>query len=244
MLAKTDIILDSGENELSYLMGSSFHGALMKMLDTDYISKLHESQLHPYTQHLELDTNGTWHWIITVLNDEAAENIIHYGVMQKDEIYLNKHKFKVNLSEKNYTELSDSEIDRYYNFDKAKRNIILQFVTPTAFKQKGKYINYPDLRLLFLSFMKKFSSARREEMPKEETLNWLIKDIAITDYALSSTYFSLEGIKIPAFMGNISLKFEGPLLQANLGQMLAHFSSYSGVGIKTAMGMGAVKIIK
>lgn len=53
MPSRLDMTL-SGAEQLNYQMASLFHGALMEMLPEAYVAELHESMLHPYTQHLEM----------------------------------------------------------------------------------------------------------------------------------------------------------------------------------------------
>ncbi len=243
MLAKLDIKLDSGENLLSYLMSSSFHGALMKMLPGDYADELHESALHPYTQHLEEDNEGGWHWVITALNQETTEKLIQENVMREKEIYLDKHDFSVQLLEKKYTEVSEDALDRYFYRKEAERSLTIRFLTPTAFKQRKRYVNYPDLRLIYGSLLKKYAAARQEEMA-EELLEQLVSATSISRYSLHSTWFSLENVQVPAFAGSMTLRLDGTPMQANLAQLLFFFGSYSGIGIKASIGMGAIAVGK
>lgn len=63
-------------------------------------------------------------------------------------------------------------------------------------------------------------------------------------YDLKSTTFSLEGVKIPSFIGKITIKITGTQTMANFAHMLFEFGEYAGVGIKTALGMGYVKMLK
>jgi len=62
-------------------------------------------------------------------------------------------------------------------------------------------------------------------------------------YDLKSVSFSLEGVKIPSFIGKITIKLHGTDTMANFVNMLFEFGEYSGVGIKTSLGMGYMKII-
>lgn len=62
----------------------------------------------------------------------------------------------------------------------------------------------------------------------------------VTQYNLSMKYFSLEGTKIPAFQGNFSFKTDKNQTVRQILSLLATFAPYAGVGIKTAIGMGAV----
>ena len=45
-------------------------------------------------------------------------------------------------------------------------------------------------------------------------------------------------------MGRITLKITGPQQFVNLMHLLIRIGEYAGIGIKTAMGMGAVEIIE
>lgn len=47
-------------------------------------------------------------------------------------------------------------------------------------------------------------------------------------------------MKIPAFIGEVIINVRGPQQLSNLANMLIEFGTYSGVGIKTGMGMGGI----
>ena len=82
-----------------------------------------------------------------------------------------------------------------------------------------------------------------ESMIDEETLEQLCENSRVICYDLKSVPFHLEGIKIPAFIGKITIKLTGTQTLANFAHLLLQFGTYSGIGIKTAIGMGAVKIL-
>ena len=60
---------------------------------------------------------------------------------------------------------------------------------------------------------------------------------------MRSTQYRIERVRIPSFIGEISIRIDGSQQLANVATMLAKFGEYSGVGIKTGMGMGAMKVI-
>ena len=66
----------------------------------------------------------------------------------------------------------------------------------------------------------------------------------IVRYDLKSVSFSLEGVRIPAFVGKITIKINGTKTMADFANMLVEFGTYSGVGIKTALGMGCIRQLK
>ena len=51
----------------------------------------------------------------------------------------------------------------------------------------------------------------------------------------------MEGITIPAYKGNITVKMKGNDTISRYARLLFSFGEYSGVGIKSAIGMGAMK---
>lgn len=230
------------DKDLSYQMASSFHGALMEQIESEYASELHSSQLHPYTQHLE-KREDEWHWVVTTLNEKAYQEIIEKKLLKLQKFRLDKHEINLQISDRRYTELSDRELA--FSFYQTCQNpyIIIRFLTPTAFKYQGKYINYPDIRYLYGNLMNKYESAHADEsMRDEDTLEQLIENSSISKYDLHSITFSLEGIRIPAFIGTMTLKIQGTQTMRNFANMLFQFGEYSGIGIKTALGMGAVRL--
>lgn len=241
MVAKLEMNLGK-RTDLSYQMSSSFHGALMELLSEEYAEQLHESRLHPYTQHLEL-RSGEWYWIVTALNEESIQKIIEETLMPVKKITLNKHQLDVEILGKTYQELSDREMTFSFYQQQASRYISIVFVTPTAFKQNGRYLNYPDIRSMYSNLMNKYDAvSQQESMKDEDTLEQLMENTTISRYELRSTVFCLEGVRIPAFLGKMTLRLSGTQTMANFANLLFQFGAYSGIGIKTALGMGAIRL--
>ena len=242
MPSRLDMTL-SGAEQLNYQMASLFHGALMEMLPEAYVAELHESMLHPYTQHLEM-RDHQWHWVVTTLNDQAKDLIIDQTLAQKNQVDIKKHELVVGIAEKKMSELTDKELSSQFYQEDAPRTISLQFLTPTAFKIDGRYVFYPDIRSIYLSLMNKYDAASKAgSMKDEDALELLCRNTSLFRYDLRSTLFSMEGVKIPSFVGKVAFRMHGAQTMTNLAQMLFRFGEYSGIGIKTALGMGAVKML-
>jgi len=93
--------------------------------------------------------------------------------------------------------------------------------------------------------MRKFSAASEEfNMYDEDTLEELVTQSEIVRYRLQTIPFPLEKTNITGFIGNICIHIKGPETMARYVRMLAKFGEFSGVGIKTGMGMGAMKYIR
>jgi CRISPR-associated endoribonuclease Cas6 len=118
-------------------------------------------------------------------------------------------------------------------------------VTPTSFKSGGEYLIYPTVRLLFQSLIKKYDAvSEATEIYTPEVLRDLEENIAVIGYRLRSTFFGVEGVKVPAFVGELTIKIGGPQQLVNLAYMLLRFGTFSGAGIKTAMGMGGLELVE
>lgn len=243
MLSKIELKLNHSE-EIVYQMSSLFHGALMEMLPEEYAEYLHVSQLHPYTQHLEF-RNGAWFWVVCCLNKKAAKIIIYDTLMGIESIFIKNRKLEIRIVEKSYSELPyKSLMDSFYD-DECSRYINIQFTSPAAFKKDGRYVFYPDIRCIFQSLMNKYDAAVSDEvMADEDTLEQLCENAQIAGYDLKSVNFSLEGVRIPSFIGKLTIKMRGTSTMVNFANMLFRFGTYSGIGIKTSLGMGSFKILK
>ena len=122
-----------------------------------------------------------------------------------------------------------------------QRRLKITFLTPTSFKQDGKYAIFPSVRLIFQSLMMKFDKASTQmEVFGKDILETFEKHVEISMYKLRSTSFHLDGTKVPAFIGDITIVVKGPVQLVNLANMLLTFGTYSGVGIKTGIGMGGI----
>lgn len=243
MLTKLEIKLSLKE-DLSYQDAPLFHGAVMEVLPEEYAAVLHQSRLHPYAQHLEKRKDG-WYWILSCLNTEAAKKILYQSILQQEYIEIKKKNLRVEFSQKQLEELSGKTLmDAFYRLDSSPY-IQIHFITPTAFKQQGRYLFYPDLRCIYQSLMNKYDASLRDEsMADEDTLEQLVQNSEIIRYDLKSTGYQMGAVQIPSFIGKITIKVSGTKTMANFANLLFRFGEYSGVGIKTSLGMGAFRIVR
>lgn len=115
--------------------------------------------------------------------------------------------------------------------------------TPTAFKRQGKYINFPDMQLIYQSLMNRYSAISEDmDMRDKETLEQLVENSEIVRYRLKTVKFPLEKVEIVGFQGEIGIYIRGTDTMARYARMLFRFGEYAGVGIKTSIGMGSIKI--
>lgn len=244
MLARLSMTLKT-ENEKYFNVNKSslLHGVIMESIDADYAEILHNEGLNPFTSTL-INNGDEWVWVVCALNKTAYERIILKlmdSSFDRFEIVHNKTIIKItckNLETKEKTDL----IKEFYN-SSSKNYISIRFITPTAFKTGGKYIFYPDLELFFKSLMNKYSQCTEDEsFFDDDTLESIMKNTSIIKYNLKSVLFSLEGVKIPGFIGIAKIKMTGAETMKRFVRMLLKFGEYSGVGIKCSLGMGRIEL--
>ena len=226
---------------LNYNMSSLMQGIIMENVSPEFAEKEHISEIRSYSQYLT-KRDGAWQWVINALTDEAKENIID-RISETKKFYIkNKDMY---LSAEN-TEIKTTSFDElfegnYYLDEKQPRYVRMNFITPAAFKSSGAYINYPTVKLLLASMINKYNALSDvTELGGSDLAEKLAENVDISNYNLRSTVFHLERVKIPAFLGNVTLRVNGSKNMISTVNMLAEFAQYSGIGIKSAIGMGAV----
>lgn len=246
MLANLQMVLETEEKTaMPYQKAIILQSILMSHINQEYAESMHASGLHPYSQSLEI-VEGKNVWNICATNEEAYHQIIN-PVMSEEfkEFFMEHDGIKVMVQEKNLTTITKSEMTEKYYFEDASRYVEIGITTPAAFKSQNKYIFYPELRLIYQSLMNKYEAASVDESLKsQELLEQLVLQTEVVQYNLRSCYYSVGKIKIPAFMGKMKLKINGPQTLVNFANLLFRFGEYSGLGIKSAMGMGNMKIIE
>ena len=238
MLSSLNIELEGKiEKSRNDLLGSLFQGFIMENIDTDYADTLHVSTLHPYSQYVTM-TEDKIIWTLNTLNAEAKEKIADkIKKMEKVNIKYKEKEYKIVSTKEKSINYKDLVKENYLK--DGSRRLKVSFLTPTSFKQDGKYVIFPTVRLIFQSLMLKFDKSSSDmEVFGKDILETFESYTEITMYKLRSTYFHLDGTKIPSFIGDITITIKGPAQLVNLANLLLKFGTYSGVGIKTGIGMG------
>ena len=99
------------------------------------------------------------------------------------------------------------------------------------------------MRLIFQSLMQKYGRlVENQPEIEEDTLDYLSEHSTITNYRLETIYFRVHGQRIPAFRGRLTFKVQGAQTLKAYVKMLLTFGEYSGLGMKTSLGMGGIKL--
>lgn len=246
MPAKLTLTLKQDSPErLNYSSSSLFQGVIMERIDPEYGCILHEQGLKPYSMNLQFTTEGIL-WDIIALSDTADSNII--TPLLKDDfqkVLLKKKNLVLHVMDKRVARHSYDELFEQNYFGERERYIKIRFMTPTAFKSDKKYQNYPTPRWIFQSLMLRYDAyAENSTVYSDELLDHYSNHVQMVSYHLRSISFALEGIWIPAFLGEVIYKISGNQSAVNLAYVLLRFGEYAGVGIKTALGMGKIEVLE
>lgn len=244
MLAELKMEIETDNTDFGYYQSSNMQGILMENIDTSYATYLHEQRYNPYSQHLEIGEKK--YWVIKTLKKEAYEQVILPLLdVNFQDVELKKKNIHIKINKKEVKIKPKKELlDKFYSND-VNRIINMELLTPTAFKSCGEYIIMPELRLIYQNLTNKYGfSCEDMEMCDSDVLEELSSNSKIINYRLNSTFFQMEGVKIPSFRGKMGIKINGTDTMAKYARLLMEFGEYAGVGIKTAMGMGAMRIVE
>lgn len=118
-----------------------------------------------------------------------------------------------------------------------QHTLILQMRSPTSFKQKQGIQPFPLPELVFGSLHRKWNAFAPEEL-HFPAIEW---QGLVSVFELKTHALKLEGGAEIGTQGWVRYHFSNEE-QARIATILAHFACFSGVGRKTTMGMGQVKL--
>lgn len=228
----------------TFALNIMLHGLIMELVPPNYADYLHKQAINPYSQYVVKD-GREYVWILNLMDDNSisiiGEEILKDSFNEFVLKSLNKGKAKIRLKE--VEEFGQTEIKEVFYQEQLINKITVRFVNPTAFKQNGEYIFYPDLRLIFQSLLMKYSYlVDFTEEWNESLLEEILQASRITSYQLQSYYYQIHRARIPGFMGRITIDVRAPQTLVNFIMVLLKFGEYSGVGVKTSMGMGSLEL--
>lgn len=220
-----------------------FHGALMAILNEDDADFLHQQIVNPYAQSV-VKNGDKIEWIVS-LNTPYIEEILESTLLdtQLNEVYLKSLNTIVKFKNKEVKNRTIKDLSEIYYSNRPVYQINLKFNTATAFKQNGIFYPFPDVRLVVQSLMNKYNELFENTEPIDsEFLEVLTNSIKIDYFNIVSDKFSIHNAEVKGFKGLVSLRLYGNQTLKNYLLMLFNFAEYSGIGVKTSLGMGNVTI--
>lgn len=239
VMKKIKLYLSSSDVSTN-ILALKLHGFLMGELDKSYSKYLHENKTNPYASFVYREAESVV-WEVSLLNEEAERKISPILIGLKS-IRLENIENNINITKLELQQLTQEDLLEIFNVDSTDHYFTISFFTPVGFKSNGEYVIFPSIKLLFQSLMQKYNRMNGQDEVDLELLEYLCKNVKIVKYNLKTYYYQVHNVRIPAFIGKISIKINGATTLKSFIKMLLVFGEYSGVGIKTSLGMGGYKL--
>lgn len=225
-------------------MGSILQGALMEIIDDAAARQLHAMQLRPYTQCVYYDKQrqqGIWR--LTAIHEYGYEQVIQRILQYHTPLYLKQRQAEVTLGIPRHSiqMTYDQLADQIFQAGRGPRGVDIMFLTATSFKHDNTYDILPNIARCYSSLLMKWNQfSPAVSLVQDGLADDLAASCRVTKFHLDSQPFGLEGITIQGFVGTMRLQFTGHDMMRRLQGLLWSFAPFSGIGIKNAIGMGAV----
>ncbi len=224
----------SPDKETESHLGYYMYGALMEHIPFSLGEKYHNDGFTPIRQYI-YRKNGLYLWTVTLFGEAISplESALTVGSLW----HLHRENIRLTCQSVETSPLLFPE-DFFYR-DEQKN--ILTFHSATAFKQKKQYQNIPSTHLLFQSLSRKWNEAFPTAMIEDQDgkgIESMAQGVYFKDYFLKQEKYLLKNQEISGFVGKLQLGFRLSGFHLELCKALLEFGNYSGVGIKTALGMG------
>ncbi len=228
--------------EVDGITPSEVHGLFFRLLPKDVVEKIHDLKKKPFSLWILLAQGRSLELRVGVLDDEFLPTIFYGYYTTDEELYLKDAKvfpIKPNGIKqekvKSYEELLQT---------KARKSLCFEFLKPTCFNRYGLDYPLPDAVFVFKNLLLRWKAYAKEPLWDEENFEEaLLRNVAIKELEITlSTSRIAEDLFLKGFSGKVCYAIKDQEL-AKVLWTLARFAEFSGVGRKTTMDMGMVKVI-
>lgn len=226
-------------------IGSVLHGVLMELVGTEYAGRLHESGLRPYNQYIYLDKDKKQYiWRLSAVTADAVNHILKPLLKMPEKIFLKQKRGYLYVKERSILEETSYEalIHKFWSGDRLYTQAKLQCMSTTSFKVDKQYTIFPEAFRIYRYLLRQWNQFNTYGiLDTISLLDDLETGVFIRDYNLRMGTYGLEGIKIKGFRGQVVMQFKRNAELQRVLALLSYYSQFTGLGIKTALGMGGVK---
>lgn len=201
---------------------------------------LEQNSPRPYTTSWTItdDAETTGRIRITLL-DDALWPAMEHAIVFRESLSIKSGRLMVDGDPKiehiSYEVMIQESSDR--------RHVGLQFDTPTTFRTRELIQPLPDPILVFRGLSVRWNAYAPHELHvTNKWLQWLYESVALIRLELSTGFISFGDATASGFVGKVEYQAVTDWLEGcKQLNTLGDFAYYSGVGIKTALGMGQTK---
>jgi CRISPR-associated endoribonuclease Cas6 len=237
----------ASESTIPTTLGRAIHAQVMQWLslgDAQIATAVHDSQESPlslsgligYRRKQGIQLGDDFVVRISLLDSNLIQPLLQ-GIesSHNKSIYLGKCPFVIRsiyslpgthplVDSSDYTILANTSVSS---------DITLQFLSPTSFKQNQNIQPFPLPDLVFNSLLRRWNRFTPAELQFPQ-VEW---QGLVSAFELKTHALKMEAGAEIGTVGWVKYRFSNPE-QARIATILANFAVFSGVGRKTAMGMG------
>ena len=240
MIRRVEIHLQTAEQQRIYPnFAYALYGELCARMEPALADTLHLCEITPLRQHLRRgEQPGQYVWVLDLF-DQTASLV---GLLQSlSVIHLDCCPAPLEVVECRVLQ-PVSAVDLLHSSQSQPTSSLfsISFETPCTFKVAGRYVLFPSEKLIVQSLFQRWNGLMECTMQDEEALQMLTAGLTISRYRLHSQEYRIKGQRINGFSGSVEIfaRLSPPMQE--LWKLLLEFAPYGGIGIKTALGMGAV----
>lgn len=241
-MKKIVLICDMPLKKYNMKLGPIFQSWLYEYLSNDEVINLHDSTLNAFSVGVYQEKESLI-FEVNTLNYQYS-NLFEKILMDPGMLsiqFKNWEDIKFNIQEKRITTLTSHQLKNLFYDEKNISKFDIYVKTPAAFMQGGKYINLPNIEVMFRNILSRYNYVFEDSLKVDnDLLNEIMMNTYIGRYNLRSRYFPIHKVYIPSFNGNFRILVKGNHTIKNYIRMLLKFAEFSGIGIKTSMGMGKI----
>ena len=184
---------------------------LWKLLAINLQKNLHQTGTNPLSLQTIHD-DETVSFILNLLNEKACseiEPLIMDDALERIKLRTGEQK-EFQILEKRVYEMSEKKLSQIFYANDCNNVLKLKIVTPTAFKTNGKYLFFPDIRMMFQNIMRKYNCIfENTEDVDLELLDEICNKVEIAAYNVRSRRFYLHKAYVNGFQGYLTLVCHG-----------------------------------
>lgn len=219
------------------------YSALLADAPPEFGDWVHRNAVAPVSQFF-VPQGDSWRWTVTLLGEDCA-GVLAPCLEAREAYYLDKERVSLRVTGLERHTVAD--VDALFALAQGRGGShTLRFRTPTAFKSQKRYVSLPSPWLLMQNLVNRWNGCITHCPIDDEDgqgLRALADGLRFSRFRLESRVYHLKGSGVPGFTGDLTVENGLRGFHRQLADALLIFAAYSGVGIKTTLGMGGVEAL-
>lgn len=219
------------------------HGMLMEQFSPEWQEFLHNGTVHSFSQWIEVKNRELFIWHVCSIDDDLSAELD--TIFSEKQIWHCSHKdcdFQVTDIQRKAMSFAEY-MKPFFLSDKAPNWISMVFQTPCTHKVQKRYAIFPSVDLIANSLRSRICTTFPDfALAEDEVMDQVLMNTRISRYHLNSSVYHLEGASVTGYQGSLEIHFDGPDALRRLCCVLFGMAEWTGVGIKTSLGMGGCTV--